>query len=127
MSCKKPYNTHTLTVHSGNERLRVLPTSRSEPLTNRRPNRCIHALSFSSAISGANRGHFNAATGKGLVRKAENVAEAAEMMGHEDGGKALTATIDAYSKAANGDGADEFGKTVFPSKNFSADQPLCEY
>lgn len=60
------------------------------------------------------------------MQKAENAVEAAEMMGNEDGGKALAATLEAYSKAANSDGADEFGKTVFPVKKFATDQPLCE-
>lgn len=65
-------------------------------------------------------------TGKGLVRRAANVEEAAEMMKLEDGGKALAETLEAYTAVANGGGADEFGKTVFPAKNFRADGTLCE-
>lgn len=65
-------------------------------------------------------------TGKGLVRRADNAAEAAQMMGHNDA-TVLTATLDAYTGAANGKRADDFGKTVFPSKNFVATEPLCEF
>lgn len=64
--------------------------------------------------------------GKGLVRRAENAAEAAQMMRHDDA-SVLTATLEAYTEAANGKRADDFGKTVFPSKEFLATEPLCEF
>lgn len=48
------------------------------------------------------------------------------MMGHADA-TVLTATLESYTEAANGKRADDFGKTVFPSKDFSATEPLCEY
>lgn len=70
---------------------------------------------------------LNTSTGKGLVRRADNVNEAAEMAKFEDGGKALRETLEIYTAVANGDGTDEFGKTVFPVKNFIPDEPLCEY
>lgn len=60
---------------------------------------------------------------KGLVRRAENAAEAAQMMRHDDA-SVLTATLEAYTEAANGKRADDFGKTVFPSKEFLATEPL---
>lgn len=49
------------------------------------------------------------------------------MMGHTDGGKTLTETLEAYTATANGKRVDDFGKTVFPAKNFSADEALCEF
>lgn len=61
------------------------------------------------------------------MRRASNAVEAAEMMGHDDGGKALAATLETYTAAANGKRADDFGKTVFPAKNFSATEPLREF
>ncbi|CAM9099437.1 unnamed protein product [Scytosiphon promiscuus] len=61
---------------------------------------------------------------KGLVRRASNAAEAAEMMGHKDGGDVLTETLKEYTAAANGERADAFGKTVFPAKNFAPTDPL---
>lgn len=65
--------------------------------------------------------------GKGLVRRAGDAVEASQMMGHADGGAALIETLAAYTLAANGERADDFGKTVFPAKSFSATEPLCEF
>lgn len=48
------------------------------------------------------------------------------MMRHDDA-SVLTATLEAYTEAANGKRADDFGKTVFPSKEFLATEPLCEF
>lgn len=48
------------------------------------------------------------------------------MMGHDDGGKALMETLEAYTAAASGERTDDFGKTVFPAKTFTADETLCE-
>lgn len=48
------------------------------------------------------------------------------MMGHGDGGKTLTETLEAYTATAKGERPDDFGKTVFPAKDFAADKPLCE-
>lgn len=47
-------------------------------------------------------------------------------MGHTDGGKMLTETLGAYTATTNGEREDDFGKTVFPAKNFSAKQALCK-
>ncbi|CAM9967470.1 unnamed protein product [Ectocarpus fasciculatus] len=62
--------------------------------------------------------------GKGLVRRASGAVEASEMMGHDDGGKAFMGTLEAYTAAANGERDDDFGKTVFPAKTFTADETL---
>lgn len=48
------------------------------------------------------------------------------MMNHDDA-TVLTATLEAYTQAANGKRKDDFGKTVFPSKNFVATEPLCKF
>lgn len=48
------------------------------------------------------------------------------MLGHDDGGKSLMSTLEEYTEAANGKRADAYGKTVFPAKNFSFAEPLCE-
>lgn len=48
------------------------------------------------------------------------------MMNHDDA-TVLTATLEAYTEAANGKRKDDFGKTVFPSKNFLATEPLCKF
>ncbi|CAM9675844.1 unnamed protein product [Ectocarpus fasciculatus] len=61
---------------------------------------------------------------KGLVRRASGAVEASEMMGHDDGGKAFMGTLEAYTAAANGERDDDFGKTVFPAKTFTADETL---
>lgn len=61
------------------------------------------------------------------MRMAGDVVEAAQMMGHDDGGAALAATLETYTEVANGRSADVFGKTVFPAKNFGATDPLCEF
>eukprot|EP00752_Nemacystus_decipiens_P001221 g1221.t1 len=61
---------------------------------------------------------------KGLVRRASNAVEAATVMGHADGGKTLTETLEAYTAAAKGEREDDFGKSVFPAKDFSPEEPL---
>lgn len=61
------------------------------------------------------------------MRRANDASEAAEMMGHTDGGKVLKETLETYTATANGQaGDDEFGKTVFPAKNFAPADPFCE-
>lgn len=60
------------------------------------------------------------------MRRASGAVEASEMMGHDDGGKAFMETLEAYTAAANGERDDDFGKTVFPAKTFTADETLCE-
>lgn len=65
--------------------------------------------------------------GKSLVRRAESASEAAQMLKMGDEGKALAATLEAYTAAAEHGGPDEFGKTVFPVKRFAVDEPLCEH
>lgn len=64
--------------------------------------------------------------GKGLVQRAGNAVEASTIMGHDDGGKTLMETLKAYTATANGERADDFGKTVFPAKHFAAEEELCE-
>lgn len=65
--------------------------------------------------------------GKGLVQRAGNAAEASAIMGHDDGGEMLMETLKAYTATANGERTDDFGKTVFPSKNFAAEEEFCEW
>ena len=61
------------------------------------------------------------------MRRAENAAEASEMMGHSDGGAILKSTLEAYTEAANGKRPDDFGKTVFPAKDFDPAKPFREF
>lgn len=60
------------------------------------------------------------------MRRASDAVEASTLMGHTDGGETLTATLETYTATAKGERADDFGKTVFPAKNFSAEGTLCE-
>lgn len=60
------------------------------------------------------------------MRRASDAVEAATLMGHTDGGKTLTETLEAYTATANGEREDDFGKTVFPAKTFSPKEPLRE-
>ena len=60
------------------------------------------------------------------MRRASDAVEAATLMGHTDGGETLTETLEAYTATAKGEREDDFGKTVFPAKNFSPKEPLRE-
>lgn len=48
------------------------------------------------------------------------------MLGYSDGGMTLKATLEDYTEIANGKRPDDFGKTVFPAKNFDPSRPFRE-
>ncbi len=95
---------------------RVPPLPRSENRTT--PDQCPQP---------SNTRPMPVSSGKGLVRRAGDAVEASAMMGHSDGGKTLTETLETYTATARGERPDDFGKTVFPATDFATDKPLCEY